>query len=41
MIMEVPAHFGLEPVPGTLNAVLEAIDVLFQTHPTWLIGPDS
>ena len=28
-------------VPETLNAALEDIDVLFETNPTWFIGPGS
>jgi len=28
-------------VPETLRGALEDIDVLFETNPTWLVGPDS
>jgi hypothetical protein len=28
-------------VPETCRAALEDIDVLFETNPTWLIGPGS
>lgn len=28
-------------VPETLKGELEDIDVLFETNPTWLIGPGS
>lgn len=31
----------LFPVPETCKASLEDIDVLFETSPTWLIGPSS
>lgn len=31
----------MRSVPETQNAALEDIDALFETNPTWLIGPGS